>query len=201
MGGQTNYNLTPNPGQPGQLLDNERSNQDIVTVLAGVVIPFGVLCELNSVTGLAQPVKDSTTGGSFAPALCGISVLDTVAVEQAYQTYQVPASGTGSSLAGYPVGYPVPFLRRGRIWASWDGNTGTALPRQGAIQVWHSSDGSHSQGIFTTLAVSATAGAEIDLSGAYIGVWDPNLVSGAFTDSFGNVVDIVAIAINLPGHS
>lgn len=201
---QTTVNLTPNPAQPGQLLSNDRSAIGVRTVPAGVVVPFGVLCEVYAATNgnaLCRPVKDSTTGGSFAPALGGISILDEVAVEMGYTVYAVPPSTTGSSATGYPIGYSVPLLFRGGIWGSWDGNTGTALPLTGAIQVWHSSDGTHAQGVFTTLAASATAGAEIDAAGAYITVWDPFVKSGAYTDSFGNTVDIVALNINLPGHA
>ena len=200
---QTHYNRTPNPGQPGMLSDAGYHGQVIVTVVAGVVIPPGTLCETYSSSGkiLARPVQDATTGASFAPALAGIAFLDPESVEQTYVTFPVPPSNTGSSFSGYPIGFPVPFVRRGRIWAAWDGNTGTALPSNGGMQVWHSSDGTHKQGIFTTLAVSTTAGAEIDKAGAYINLFDPNLVSGEYTDSFGNVLDMVNLEINIPGHS
>lgn len=203
QGGQTTYNLNPNPAQPGQPSDAGRSSQRIVTVVAGVVIPFGVLCETYVSSGktLARPVQDSTTGGSFVPTLIGFSVLDTVAVEQGYTTFPVPPSGTGSSVAGWPVGYAVPFMRIGRIWAAWDGNVGVALVGNGGIQVWHSSTGANPQGVLTTKAAQTTAGAEIDGPFAYLNIWDPNLVSGAFTDSFGNTINIVNVEINLPGHS
>jgi hypothetical protein len=203
QGGQTTYNLTPNPAQPGVLSQADRSQCYIVSVVAGVAIPFGVLCETYTSSGkiLARPVQDTGTTTSFTPTLAGISVLDAFAVEQTYVTFPVPPSGTGSSSSGWPIGVAVPFLRRGRIWASWDGNTGVALPTNGAIQVWHSSTGANPQGVFTTKAAQTTAGAEIDAAGAYINLFDPNQVSGAYTDSFGNVLDMVNLEINLPGHS
>ena len=200
---QTTYNLGPNPGQPGMLSDAGYQSQRIVTVVAGAVIAPGVLCETYVSAGkvLARPVQDAATGGSFAPTLAGISFLDPIAVEQTYVVYPVPPSNTGLSFAGYPIGFPVPFVRRGRIWAAWDGNTGVALPSNGGLQVWHSSDGSAAQGVFTTIAAQATLHSEIDAAGAYINLFDPNLVSGAYTDSFGNVLDMVNLEINLPGHS
>jgi hypothetical protein len=199
---QTNVNLTPNPAQPGQPLSNDRTSYLVRCVPAGVVVPFGVLCEVYAASNgqaLCRPVQDATTGSSFLPLLGGISMLDAFAVEMGYTTYSVPPSTTGSSSAGYPIGFSVPLVYRGGIWGAWDGNTGTALPLTGGIQVWHSSDGSHSQGVFTTLAAQTTLHQEIDGPLPYITVWDPFLKSGAYTDSFGNVVDIVALQINLPG--
>lgn len=197
---QTNYNLGLNPAQPGALLRAGKRGETIVTRISSAVIPPGVLCELDA-NGKAIPVQDATTGGSFAPKLIGISYLDVAAVEQAYTTFPVPPSVSGSTFAGYPIGFPVPFVRVGAIWAAWDGNTGTALPRSGAIQVIHSSTGANPQGVFTTRAAQITVGFEIDAAGAYIAVWDPDLISGAYTDSFGNVQNIVALEINLPGHN
>jgi hypothetical protein len=200
---QTQYNLTPNPAQAGQLVDGERQSMVIKSVRAGVVIPFGVLCETYTSGGqiLARPVNDATTGGSFAPTLVGLSMGVNFGVEQSYVTFPVPPSTSGSTLAGWPVGAYVPFIRRGNLWCQWDGNTGVALPTNGTIQVWHSSDGSTFQGVFTTKAAQTTLHSEIDNSPASINVFDSNQVSGTYTDSFGNTVSIVAIEINLPGHS
>lgn len=201
---QTTYNLTPPPAQPGALLSNDRSGLMVRTVPAGVVVPFGVLCETYAATNgqlLCRPVQDSTTGGSFVPAVAGISMLDNLAVEMGYTAYAVPPSTTGSSVTGYPVGYSVPLVFRGGIWGSWDGNTGVALPTNGGIQVWHSSTGANPQGVFTTKAAQTTAGAEIDGPFGYFSVFDPFVKSGAYTDAFGNVIDIVALQINLPGKA
>jgi hypothetical protein len=201
---QTQYNLTPSPAQAGQPLSSDRSAYGVRSVRAGVAIPFGVLCETYAAsdgTLLAKPVQDSTTGTLFAPALCGISLADVFAAEMSYTTYAVPPSTTGSSVAGYPVGYSVPMVFRGGIWAAWDGNTGTALTKNGSINVLHFSTGTTSQGVFTTRAAQGGVGAEIDAAGAYIQVWDPFAKSGSYTDSFGNVDKIVAININLPGKA
>jgi hypothetical protein len=48
------------PAQPGMAFDAEASRRDVVSRVAAVNIPFGVLCELTS-TGTAQPVQDATT--------------------------------------------------------------------------------------------------------------------------------------------
>ncbi len=201
---QTIYNLTPNPGQPGQPLSNDRFAMKVRCVPAGVVIPFGVLCETYTASNgqlLARPVQDTQTAGSFNPPLAGISMLDVVAVEMGYVPYAVPPSTSFSGATGYPVGYSVPFVSSGGIWGSWDGNTGVALPLNGGIQVWHSSTGANPQGVFTTKAAQTTAGAEIDGPFAYVQVFDPFAKSGAYTDSFGNVIDIVMLQIDLPGKA
>lgn len=198
---QLSYPLTGNPGQPGQLFDNERHNADIVQCIAGAVIPAGVFCELVSVSGtwLLFPLKDSGTTSTFLPKLIGVSLMDVVGAEQAYTTYAVPNAGAGSSFAGYPIGKAVPVLRRGRIWTLWDGDTGTALPYPiGAMNVWHSSDGTHSQGVVTTLSASATGGAEIDALPSGCGLYDPRKLSGAYVDGYGTTTKLVVMEINLP---
>lgn len=201
---QTTYNLGPNPAQAGQPLSNDRSMLRVMSVRAGVVIPFGVLCETyagSDGTLIARPVQDSQTGSSFAPALCGIAMADVFAAEMGYTVYAVPPSTTGNSFSGYPVGYSVPMVYDGGIWGAWDGNTGTAITKNGSINVLHSSTGTTNQGVFTTKAAQGGVGSEIDAAGAYIQVWDPFARSGAYTDSFGNVNNILPIMINLPGHS
>jgi hypothetical protein len=208
---QTTYNLTPNPAQPGMLLSNDRHSLMVRTVPAGVVIPFGVLCETYAASNgqlLARPVQDSgawnsagtvTTTPPTSPLLVGISMLDILAVEMAYIPYAVPPSTSFSGATGYPVGFSVPFVFRGGVWGAWDGNTATALPANGFINVWHSSTGANPQGVFTTRAVASTAGAEIDSTYPFISIFDPFLKSGAYTDSFGNTIDVVSLQINLPG--
>jgi hypothetical protein len=204
MGGQTNMNLAPNPGQPGQPLSNDRTGFMVRSVPAGVVVPFGVLCEVYPAANgqaVCRPVQSAGTLGTFTPALGGLSMLDIFAVEMGYLAYQVPPSGTGSKALGYPIGYSVPLVFRGGLWGAWDGNTGVPLGITGAVNVWHSSTGASPQGVFTTQAPSAVVGAEIDAVGAFVSIWDPWLKSGAYTDSFGNVNDILALQINLPGHA
>lgn len=197
---QTSYPLTGNPGQPGQIFDNVGPD-DIVQCIAGAVIPAGVFCELVLVSGayLLFPLKDSTTGGSFAPQTVGVSALRVVQAEQGYQTYQVPASSTGSTFAGYPIGFSVPVVRRGRIWTLWDGSTATALPLAiGAMNVIHSSTGANPQGVVTTKAPQTTAGFEIDvLAGAVL--YDPRQYSGTYTDAFGTTTSMVVMEVGLTG--
>lgn len=201
---QTTYNLSPNPAQPGQPLSNDGSMLRVMSVRAGVVIPFGVLCETFAGTDgtlLARPVQDAGTASAFQPALCGVSMADVFAAEMGYVQYAVPPSTTGNTLTGYPVGYSVPMVYDGGIWGQWDGNTTVALPKNGSIQVWHSSTGANPQGQFTTKPAQGAVGAEIDAAGSYINVWDPFGRAGAYTDSFGNVNNIVPILINLPGKA
>lgn len=194
---QTSYSQNAIPGQPGQPYDSELSNQDIVDVVAGVNIPFGTLCELNA-SGLAVPVLDSTTGASFNPQVAGIALGGEFSVEQGYVPFTVPDVGTGSSASGWLKGQVVSFMRRGRIWVLGDAS-GTSL-RYGAINVHHSSDGTHLQGVFTFAAVSATAGNEIDVAPSCT-VWNPTLIGGAtgmtFTDPFGNVFTPYIVEIHV----
>ena len=200
---QTSYSLAPGAGTAGMLYGNSRMNNQIVTAIAGAVIPPGVFCELVSVNGnyLAFPLKDTGTTSSFTPALVGVAVLDSVMAEQSYVTYAVPNSGNGSTFAGYPVGMPVSFLQSGLIWVAWDGNTGTALPLPaGTMNVGHSSTGANSQGVVTTLSASATAGAEIDAlpSGSAV-FYDPRQVSATYTDPWGVSRSAVVMSVNLLG--
>lgn len=91
----TQYNFPVNApvAQPGMVFDGPAGGgNDIVSVIAGVNIPFGSYCELSN--GTAVPVQDSTTAGAFATSLAssaiGIAVFDPLGVEQNYTTWQVP---------------------------------------------------------------------------------------------------------------
>ena len=201
---QLSYSLSPNPGTPGMLYDCERSSANIVTGIAGAVIPPGSICEFINSGGsyVAVPLKDTGTTTGFLPSYAGIALLDTVGAEQKYVPYAVPNVGGGSTFPGYPVGMPVSFVRRGRIWTMWDGSNSPALPLpMGAMQVWHSSDGSTLQGVVTTLNASASLHSEIDTLPATFQFYDPRQVSGSFTDAFGNTNAAVVMSVNLPGHS
>ena len=183
--------------QPGMLLDNEASNRDIYSAIAAVNIPFGTLCEFTS-TGTVQPVQDATTTTSFVPKTAGICIFDPLGVEQSYVTFQVPASSSGSSAVGWRAGMAVPLLRKGRVWVLGDAS-GTQL-NYGAINVWHSSDATHNQGVFTFLAPSATSGAEIDVAPNCISM-NPTLIGGtsgiSVTDPFGNTFRTYAVEIDV----
>ena len=201
---QLSYSIGPGVGTAGMLYGNNRSNATIVTAIAGAIIPPGAMCELILSSGqyVAVPLQDTGTAGSFLPKLVGVAVLDSVMAEQGYQAYTVPNTGAGSTFAGYPVGMPVGFLQSGLIWTAWDGNTGTALPLpKGAMQFWHSSNGTHLQGVATTLAASSTTGAEIDtLPTGQAVFYDPRQVSATYTDPWGVSRSAVVMSVNILGH-
>jgi hypothetical protein len=190
---QLSYTQNAIAAQPGMAFDAESSTRDVVSRICAVNIPFGVYCELDS-NGLAVPMKDATTGGSFLPQSLGISMFDPLGVEQSYVPFSVPATTGGSSSVGWLKGMAAPFMRQGRIWVAGD-SSGT-VQKYGAINVWHSSDGTHKQGVFTNLAVSATAGAEIDIAPSCI-EWNPDLLGGNYTDPFGNVFSVYPVEIKL----
>lgn len=176
------------PGLPGMPY-SDWNDLFIVDGIAGAVIQPGVAVEL--ISGLLYPLKDAGTTSSFLPAMVGVALRDP-AMENSYP----PATGTNVvSFAGYQVGQPVPVCRRGRVWVQTD-NGGT-WPDMAAVRVWHSSDGTHNQGVFTMTAASATAGAEIDLllSGV-VGIKASD--AGAFTDGFGQTVNVAVLELNLP---
>jgi hypothetical protein len=197
---QLKYNLGPIPGVPGQLLDlNAVGLGDIVTAIAGALIPPGIDCELNA-AGLLVPVSDLTAswpppGTAGGTAHYGVSIYDLLGFEQGLPGYTVPPSTAGSTGTGYPLGSAVPILRKGRIWMQYDGG-GVPL-RVGQPNVWHSSDGSHPQGVLTFSAVSAVVGAEIGAAVGGMNTWNPNLTAGMYTDGFGVSWGICAVSLNL----
>jgi hypothetical protein len=203
--GQTSTLLAPLPGVPGKAYDYAAIQRgDIVSATAGVPIPFGVLCELSS-TGVAQPVKDTNANWPPNGLVSGTSMLGISmwGPENWMEDFlgnapSVPPAGGGSSTAGYAKGARVPFMRVGRIWVAWDGTT--PLARIGNVNVWHSSDGSHAQGVFTMTATATTAGAEISAAPSSMEVWNPdNTQFFNGTDQFGNTVQTFVLGINLPG--
>jgi hypothetical protein len=189
------------------------------TLLAGTRITFA--SQAGVVYMLAEDVTAATAGildvaysgttnaattttilgaGIYNPQLVGVSLMDVVGAEQAYVPYAVPNAGAGSTFAGYPVGFSVPVVRRGRIWTLWDGNTGNPLPSaMGAMNVIHSSTGANPQGVVTTKAVSTTVGFEIDALPSACQLYDPRQVSGTYTDAFGTSTSMVVMNLNLPG--
>jgi len=115
------------------------------------------------------------------------------------QTATLPVAG--STNVGWRAGSAAPFMRRGRIWVATDAS-GSAV-QTGPVNVWHSSDGTHNQGVFTLQAVSATAGAEIDIAPGCL-VWNQGKVytptgntGGQFTDPFGNTFSMLPVEINV----
>jgi hypothetical protein len=178
------------PGVPGMPYQDWNS-LTIVSYPAGAVIQPGVAVEL--VSGLLYPLKDAGTTTTFLPKMVGVAMFDPVGGENSYP----PATGTNVvSFAGYAVGQMVPVARKGQVWVQTD--AGGTWPEFAAVNVWHSSDGTHNQGVFTMTAPSATAGAEIDALGAgVLGVHPAK--AGTYTDGFNQSIKVAVVELNLPG--
>lgn len=202
-GGQTSYQLNPDIAVPGMLFD-ENLDDKVISFPAGEVIEFGRLVEVDA-NGLVWKV--SGTGAALVHAgrqLAGVSVFD-VAREQQLSTI-LPGGSTGN--AGYQVGEMVPVLRKGSVYAAWDGGTG-ALSQTvlGPINVNHSSttDPNDIKGTFTGNATSNTAGSEVALAPAGITCSVRGDVSG-LTPQRGAVASagvgptfVCALEVNLQG--
>ena|ERR1700678_2695726 len=188
---QLHYSLGPAPALPGQLFDiNSVGRGDIVSAVAGAVIPPGVYCELNS-SGLLVPAQD--LGAGWPPGQgYGVSIYDLAGFEQGYVSFAVPAGTAGSVAAGYQLGALVPVLKAGRIWMAYDGG-GTPIRLGVGANMWHSSDGTHLQGVITFSAPSATVGAEIAAVPASMSVWNPTLLAAVYTDGFGVATGVCAM--------
>jgi hypothetical protein len=197
---QLAYPLGPNPALPGMRAGSTMTSDVIRTAIAAVPIPFGVLCEYTA-GGLVQPLQTTETGGGFAPNFAGVSFYDALQVEQPYVPYQVPpTAGPGPIAAAYPKGFPVPIMRRGSIWCLFDGDLSaiTAYPINGPFNVWHSSDGTHLQGVLTGRAVNGAAGQEVDLLPiANFKTDDPEGYAGQYTSAFGSTFGVGPLAVNL----
>ncbi len=163
---QLSYSLNNRAGLPGQLYDADSSNFIDSKPCGAVVLQPGTAVEL--VNGLLRIAQG--TGDPNSKVLWGV-VVYTAAMEP----------------GGYPVGQDVPVLRRGRIWANVA--AGATFAQGAAVNYTHSSDGSNSQGAFTSVAVSAVAGSEISATKA---VWfqDGGLVGAS--------PSIACIELNLP---
>jgi len=195
---QLNFSLGMTPAVAGQAYDLS-SLFNIVTVLAGAVIPFGVMVELNS-SGLLVPLQDTEGNWSTVQQrVSGISYYDPEGAEQQYTQYSVPYSTTGSSATGYPIGREVPVMRRGRIWMAYD--NGGMPTRYGGFNVWHSSDGSHAQGVLTFTATQTTTGAEIDAAPPGFAVYNPDLLAGSYTDAWSQTYSLCGVDVNIPGSA
>lgn len=194
---QLAYNYRSLPAVPGMPFDMNDTANEVRSYPAAVAVPFGVAVELTS-SGV-QPAQTSTTGAPPA-AMIGISVFDP-AREQSFP----PDPHTGVSSTGYAAGEMVPVMVKGNIWVQTDGG-GTWPATFGTVNVWHSSDGTHPQGVFTKTAPSSTAGAEIDTAAAWVSGFTPmpqasaQSFVGTFTDGFGNTVKIAPLTVNFPGH-
>lgn len=200
---QTGYNLEPGiavPGMPFSL-----SGSDVIEARPALVaIPFGVLVEIVVSGGIeyVQPVQDLTGSPWTAAKLYGVSVYDP-AREQA-----IPSLGANvgiNGLAGYAANEMVPVMRRGCIYVQTDGAAawaagGTSWPSLGAVNVHHSSDGTHAQGVFTMLAQVTTAGNEIDACPTTIIGRDIGRVQ-TYTSGFGATFNVAVVELNAPGST
>ena len=199
---QLRYNLEPVIAVPGMPFSPATSNV-VESRPALVAIPFGVAVELVVQGGIeyVQPLSDSGTGGSFLPALFGVSIFDP-AREQSLPVLGVNPGGIQTS-AGYAAEEMVPIMRSGTIYVVTDSATeqaswASAWPSLGQVSVWHSSDGSHFQGVFSMLSVSATSGAEIDLCPTSI-IGRDTARQQTYTNGFGATFSIAVVELNLPG--
>lgn len=191
-GGQTSYQLNPDIGVAGQLAD-ENLDSRVVSYPAGEPISFGRLCEVDS-SGLLHPVRG--TGANIASdSLAGVSVFD-VAREQ-----QLASSGGSAGSGFYGTNDMVPVLRKGRIYAAWDGSGTQAI--LGRINVNHPSTGDTNgvRGVFTGSATSTTAGAEVTQCPAEIlSVRDVSASTPRRNNSAPNDWELICLLeVNLPG--
>jgi hypothetical protein len=168
---QTSYSTDVVIGIPGQRTASSLG-EIVVSAPAGEAIQFGRYCQLDTTTNLlkmAQETGDGALAGTF-----GVSVYRP-AREQAY-----PPTFGG---ANYVVGDMVPCLRRGRMYAEWNGTTQTFGSQP---NVNCSSTTATNRGIFTDASISASVGAEIATATGIV-IYMPTSVS-----------NIVEVDVNLP---
>lgn len=159
QGGQTSYVLTVDFGVPGQLADLNLDSR-IVSIPAGENINFGILCEEDQTAHVLHPVAGSgATLVTTGRALAGISVFD-VAREQQLSSITGGVVGSGGS-GYYQSGEMVPVLRKGRVYACWDGS-GTQGDFKSPL-VWHpsTSDPFGLRGVFSNGTTSTSVGSEL----------------------------------------
>lgn len=198
-GGQTSYNLSPDVAVPGQLGDLNLDSK-IRSYPAGEVIEFGRLVEIDA-SGLAWKVSGTTTSITAASRnLGGFSIFDT-AREQALAT-----AGGSSGTAGYKVGEMVPVLRKGTVYACWDGNGSAITPAFGVRpNVNHSSttDANNLKGTLTANTTSSTAGSEIAQAPAEVVILkDTSGLTpqrGAVSPGAAGPTFVMLVEVNLPG--
>src|SRR5215472_12439271 len=124
--GQTSYNNQPDIATPGQLADLDLDSR-VVSYPAGEAIEFGRLCEVDA-SGLLHHVQGASNVLASAK-LAGVSVKD-VAREQ-----QLSSLGGSAGSAHYQSGEMVPVMRKGRIYACWDGSGSQGV--MSGVNVWH----------------------------------------------------------------
>jgi hypothetical protein len=162
--------------------------------VAGATIYPGTLCEI--VSAKAYACKDAGTTTTFLPALLGVAMFDP-AMENSYTIANLNTTNE-ATFPGYATKAMVPFCYYGEVWVQCD--VTTSWPDMGVVNVWHSSDGSFNQGVFTTTAAQTTLHQEIDALEANIrGVRSE--LAGTFTDGFNQSIITAVVMLNLPGAS
>jgi hypothetical protein len=131
---------------PGTLGPNQE-NSVIVTCIAAEAIPFGVVAEFNAAGQLINP--KTTALGTYGVA--GVVLRQALRMGGAY------APGQTSS---YLAGEEVPVLRRGQVYAAFDG-AGTVVPYATTANVDHSTTVATNRGMLTASATSTVAGSEV----------------------------------------
>ena len=137
MPGQTAYTVLPAVGLNGQILDDGFNL--ITSYPASELISVGRLCEV--VGGLLRMCQ---TAGANLGNVVGVS---------AYIGAREPGQ--------FQIGDMVPVLRRGKIFAEWNGTTQVEFATP---NVNHSSTLAVSRGMFTDAVASAVAGSEISVA-------------------------------------
>ena len=150
MAVQTAFPINNKAGVPGMLYDKDFSSLIDSKPCGAVALAPGMMVEL--VAGVLQIAQG--TGDPDANPVWGV-VMFSDSLEPN------PTTGAGEYLPGMEV----PVLRKGRIWVVLDAAVTVIVP--GAVANFtHSSTGAYSQGLFTTVANSATVGHEISVARA-----------------------------------
>lgn len=195
MSVQTTYGQALDIAVPGMLADMNLDSK-VLSFPAGENIAFGRLCEVDS-AGLLHHVQGASSTIASG-ALAGVSVFDVARMQQ--------ISSAGSAGSGYyNSGEMVPVLRKGRIFAAWDGSV-QALS-QGIFTrpyVNHPSttpDTNGIRGVFSGGTLSTVAGAEITQVPAEIVMCkDVSGKTAQYGGASANAYTFVCLLeVNLPG--
>lgn len=136
---QTSYAASPTIAVAGMLADT--GDKDIASYPAAEVIPAGRVCVLKSDGTCELPKNEGALPTSGAGAPIGVSCY-------------LSASPPG----GYQIGDMVPLVRKGRVWAEFEGTGATDLE---VMNVRHSSTVATHRGKVTDAATSTSEGVEI----------------------------------------
>jgi hypothetical protein len=164
---QTSYSVFPSQAYQGQPGDGYLGTY-IVSEIAAADFAPGLGLEYDT-AGLVRPAQ--STGTDIARK-AGVSVLKT----------SKSSTAPLSTNVTFKSGDVVPCLRRGKIWAKFDGGS----PIKGdSLNLKHSSTTAANQGVFTASATSGTAGSEIGTAGVTL-------------DKLNTAGDLALIDVNYP---